>query len=108
MAKYIVLYHADVSAEQQIEQSEEEGQAEMQEWMAWAGKVGAALLEFGSPLGNARSVSSARTTRSPSTAAGYSIVEAADADAAATLMDGHPHLKLGTIEVLETIELPGM
>jgi len=43
----------------------------------------------------------------PSTAAGYSIVEAADADAAAALMDGHPHLKLGAIEVLETIELPG-
>lgn len=108
MAKYLVLYHADVSAEEQIDQSEEEGQAEMQDWMAWAGKAGAALLDMGTPLGNARSVSSSGAEPSPSSAAGYSIVEAPDADAAAALMGGHPHLKIGTIEVLETIQLPGM
>jgi hypothetical protein len=45
---------------------------------------------------------------SSTTTGGYSIVDAADADAAAALMDGHPHLKNGTIEVLEAIELPGM
>jgi hypothetical protein len=107
MAKYLVLYRADVSAAQQMEQSPEEGQAEMQEWMAWAGKVGDALTDLGTPLGNGRSVSSAGASSSSSDVAGYSIVEAPDADAAAALMDGHPHLKIGTIEVLEAIELPG-
>jgi hypothetical protein len=108
MTKYLVLYRADVSAEQQMEQSPEEGQAEMQEWRAWAGRAGDALTDFGTPLGNGRSVSSAGTSPSSSDVAGYSIIEARDADAAAALMDGHPHLKIGTIEVLETVELPGM
>lgn len=62
----------------------------------------------GTPLGNGRSVSSSGTSSSSSDVAGYSIVEAADADATVALMDGHPHLKTGTIEVLEAIELPGM
>jgi hypothetical protein len=30
------------------------------------------------------------------------------ATGAAALMQGHPHLKTGTIEVLEAIEVPGM
>ncbi|GAA1060107.1 YciI family protein [Agromyces bracchium] len=108
MAKYLVLYRADVSAEAQMEQSPEEGQAEMQEWMAWAGKTGAALTDFGSPLGNGRAVSPSGAAASSSDVAGYSIVEAPDADAAVALMDGHPHLKIGTIEVLEALEIPGM
>ncbi|MGR0319879.1 YciI family protein [Agromyces sp. ZXT2-3] len=108
MAKYLVLYRADVSAEEQMQQSPEEGDASMQEWMAWAGKVGGALTDFGSPVGNGRAITSAGTSSSTSDVAGYSIVEAADADAAAALMDGHPHLEIGTIEVLEAIELPGM
>lgn len=108
MTKYLVLYRADVSAEEQMQQSEEEGQAETQEWMAWAGKTGEALLDFGSPLGNARVVTASGASASSSSAAGYSIIEADDADAAAALMDGHPHLKIGTIEILETIEISGM
>jgi hypothetical protein len=108
MAKYLVLYHSDTSAEEQIQQSDEEAQAEMQEWGVWAGKVGGALIDMGTPLGNARSVSSEGASSSSATVGGYSIVEAADADAAAALMVGHPHLKTGSIEVLETIQLPGM
>jgi hypothetical protein len=108
MAKYLVLYHADVSAEEQMQQSQEDGDAEMQAWMAWAGRIGDALLDFGTPLGNSRTVTSTGASPLPATAAGYSIVDAADADAAVALMDGHPHLKTGTIELLETIELPGM
>ncbi|WP_353813723.1 YciI family protein [Agromyces sp. SYSU T00266] len=108
MAKYLVLYRADVSAEEQMQQSPEEGQAEMQEWMAWAGKVGDALADFGSPVGNGRAVGASGASASSSDVAGYSIVEAADADAAVALMDAHPHLKVGTIEVLEALEIPGM
>ncbi|MGR2751915.1 hypothetical protein [Agromyces arachidis] len=108
MPKYLVLYRADVSAEAQMEQSAEEGQAEMQEWMAWGGRVGDALVDFGTPLGNGRAVGASGTGPSSSDVAGYSLVDAADADAAAALMEGHPHLKVGTIEVLEALELPGM
>lgn len=108
MAKYLVLFHADVSAEQQMQQSDEDREAEMQAWWAWAAQAGDALLDMGTPLGSARSVSSAGAVASPSTADGYSMIEASDADAAVALMNGHPHLKTGTIEVLETIQLPDM
>lgn len=106
MAKYLVLYHADASAEEQMQQTAEEGQAEMQAWMTWAGSTGDALVDLGSPLGNSRAVTSSGASQSSSTVAGYSIIEAPDADAAAALMNGHPHLKNGTIEVLEPIALP--
>jgi hypothetical protein len=108
MATYLVLYHSDVSAEQQMQQSDDDAQASMQEWNEWAGRAGSALVDFGAPVGNARRVSSAGASSADSTVGGYSIVEASDADAAAALMDGHPHLKVGTIEVLEAIDLPGM
>ncbi|BDZ53485.1 YciI family protein [Agromyces marinus] len=105
MTTYLVLYHADVSAEEQMQQSESEGQAAMQAWMAWAGQAGDALVDFGTPLGAARHVGAEGTA---STIAGFSIIEAPDADAAAALMDGHPHLELGTIEILEQLSVPGM
>ncbi|WP_306232351.1 YciI family protein [Agrococcus beijingensis] len=109
MPKYLVLYHADVSAEQQMQQSPEEGQAEMQEWMAWAESAGQAIVDLGTPLGNGRTVGgSGAGASSSSTVAGYSMLDAADADAAAALMQSHPHLKTGTIEVLEALEIPGM
>ncbi|MFE5673345.1 YciI family protein [Agromyces sp. NPDC056523] len=108
MTKYLVLYHADVGAEEQMQQSEADAQAGMQVWMDWAQGAGAALLDFGTPVGNARRVDADGADAATTTVGGYSLVEAADADAAAALMKGHPHLRIGTIEVLESIDLPGM
>lgn len=108
MAKYLVLYHADVGAEEQMQQSEEAGQAGMQAWMDWAGRTGPALLDFGTPLGQARAVTSDGTSTPTTTVAGYSIVEAPDADAAAALMEGHPHLEVDTIRLHEALEVPGI
>lgn len=108
MSKFVLLYMSDTPAAEQMQQSEEEGAADMQEWTAWAASAGGALLDFGLPLGNARSVSASGSGESSSTVGGYSIIEAADADAAAALLAGHPHLKNGTIELLEAFEIPGM
>jgi hypothetical protein len=42
--------------------------------------------------------------------AGYSILQAPDIDAAVALVEGHPHLQMpgASIEVHETLEIPGM
>jgi len=41
--------------------------------------------------------------------AGYSIMQAADADELRTILVGHPHTAFGgTIEILEVLPLPGM
>lgn len=108
MSKFVLLYTADVSADDQMQLSDEESAAATQEWVDWAGRVGEALVDFGMPLGNGKTVSADGVSPSASTIGGYSIVEAADLDAASALTAGHPHLKIGRIEVLETLPVPGM
>lgn len=109
MPKYMVLYRAPVSAADQIEvTSPEDGQAVMQAWMAWAGKVGPALVDMGSPLASSGSVGAAPGDGLP--VAGYAMLEAESADAVAGLLDGHPHLAMdgASIEYLEYLPIPGM
>lgn len=107
MAKFILLYTSDATMQEQVEQTDDQGAAEMQAWMDWSVKVGPALLDFGLPVGNGRTVTQNGTNPSAGTVSGYSFVEAADADAAATLVADHPHLRNGNIEVLEAFPMPG-
>jgi hypothetical protein len=107
MPQYLVLYRADVSADDQMQQSEEAAQADMQAWTDWADSVGPAVVDLGTPLVAVRSVSADGVSVASATVAGYSIVEAPSADAAAALFSNHPHLNIGTVEVYETLEVPG-
>lgn len=98
MSKYLLLYRADQSAAEQMAQSTpEQQQAGMEAWMAWFGRVGDALVDGGSPVGGG-----------DGTVGGYSIVEASDDTAVQSLLEGHPHLEVGTIDVLPFLAMPGM
>ncbi|MFC6357292.1 YciI family protein [Luethyella okanaganae] len=108
MSRFVMLYNSPIGAEEQVRQSLEQGEADMQEWTAWADRAGNALVDFGLPLGNGRIVTSRGSGPAESSIAGYSIVEAKDADAAVAVVNGHPHLKNGSIEVHEALEIPGM
>lgn len=108
MPKYVLLYTSPVSAEEQMQMSEEDVKAELDAWMAWSARLGPALIDFGVPLGNGKAVTSSGATATSSEVNGYSIIEADNVDAAVALTDGHPHLRQGTIEVLETMPVPGM
>lgn len=108
LSRFIVLYHADTTASEQMQQSDDEGQAEMQAWMNWAQNVGPALVDMGAPLGDTAIVPREGAGPAASTAVGYSIVEAPDLNAAAALMEGHPHLRIGTIHILQALTVPGM
>src|ERR1700752_1466678 len=101
MTKFLVLYRADVSAQEQMSQATpEQAQAGMDAWMAWAGKAGEALVDLGSPL--------SPVGGADAKLGGYSIMQADSADALAGVMEGHPHLQMGTIDVHECLEMPGM
>ncbi|MCU1635394.1 MAG: hypothetical protein JWQ68_633 [Cryobacterium sp.] len=78
---------------------------QMQEWMAWSERVGDALVDFGLPLGYGRAVTAAGSSASASKVTGYSIIKASDIESAIDLVQGHPHLNEGTIEVFEAIPL---
>jgi hypothetical protein len=111
MPNYIVLYNAPVSAADQMENNDPDmAAAAMQAWNDWSAKVGDGMVDLGTPLGNARSVGTGGATEADTEVAGYSILQAPDIDAAVALVEGHPHLQMpgASIEVHETLEIPGM
>lgn len=111
MAKYMLIYAAPVSAEQQMANaSPEEMAAGMQPWLDWFGKMGPAMVDGGAPLGHGVSMTKDGPADSSLHVAGYSIIEAADVDAAKAMVADHPHFMMpgATVEVLEVMPMPGM
>jgi hypothetical protein len=109
MAKFMVLYRSPTpAAEMMAQMTPEQSKAGMDMWMDWSKKAGAALADFGMPLGASRSVGS---DAAASQVTGYSILEAGSLDEAMKLVEDHPHLKTpggATIDVYEFLPAPGM
>ena len=105
MTKFLVLYRAATTAEQQMaDGTPDQAQAGMDAWMAWAQKAGDAVVDLGSPLSV---VSAGGDAGDP--IGGYSVLQAADAAALESVLDGHPHTVWGgSIEVLEFLPMPGL
>ena len=106
MAKYLVTYHggegmpSEPAAVQQM----------MQAFMAWAQRVGAALVDPGAPLAAAKTVSAGGVDDGQGEAAigGYSILEADNVDGAVALVKDHPFLSRGgTLQVNEAVNVGG-
>jgi hypothetical protein len=112
MTKFVFLYHAPISPAEAVPATPEQVAAVMEQWNLWAGKVGASLLDFGSPLmGGVRVSADGNTSPSTRQVAGYTVLEAADLETALELAKDHPHLKMPggcEIEVHEEHPLPGM
>lgn len=90
MAKFIYLYRGPVTpvSDRAPEESAERDVA----FSAWMEKVGAALVDIGSPFGMSASVRDDGTEGTGADLIGYSIVEASDLAAAKALTDGLPLL----------------
>jgi hypothetical protein len=111
MAKYVFIYHAPMTPADAAPPTPEQMEAVMGEWMAWAGKVGDGMVDFGTPLAGGVRVSTGGTSPSTREVVGYSIIEADNLDAALELAQGHPHLNMPggcEIEVHEAQAIPGM
>jgi hypothetical protein len=103
MAKFLLSYHGGSMGATPDEQA-----AEMAKWQAWFGGLGSALTDPGLPIMQARTVSSGGTADGGGSnmVTGYSIVEAADMEAAVAIARGCPLLGTGgTIEVGQTIPM---
>lgn len=112
MSRFVFIYHAPTTPAEAAPPSPDDMAASMAEWNAWAGKVGDDLVDFGTPLADGVRVTADRSV-TPSTreVVGYSILEAADLDAAVGLAKQHPHLNMPggcEIEVHTAQEIPGM
>jgi hypothetical protein len=111
VSKFMLLYISPLSAEQQMANaSPEETQKGMEPWMAWFGKMGSAIVDGGAPLVAGANVTASGSSGRKTQIAGYSIIEAADLNAAKGMLAGHPHLMDpgNSIEVVETMPMPGM
>ncbi|HSJ84574.1 MAG TPA: hypothetical protein VLA91_12230 [Acidimicrobiia bacterium] len=111
MPNYVVLYNAPVSAAEQMEGNDPDmAAAVMQAWNDWSARAGSGIVDLGTPLGNDRRVTADGAGEAGTGVAGYSILQAADIDGAVALLEGHPHLQMpgSSIDVYETLEIPGM
>jgi hypothetical protein len=105
MPQFIFTYHGGDKPE-----NPEDGQKGMEAWKAWAAGLGAALVNPGNPVGVTKvlSANGASEEPSPHPLMGFSILEAADLDAAIDLLKDCPHLHMfnGTLEISEMMEMP--
>ena len=111
MTKYLFVYHAPTQPADAQPADPAEMEAVMGQWMSWAGRVGEGMVDFGTPLAGGMNVSPEGTSPSSREVAGYTLIEAADMDAALALAQEHPHLTMPggcTIEVHEAQPIPGM
>jgi len=106
MAKFIYLYRGPATPIS--DRTPEEGDERMSAFGAWMEKVGAALVDVGSPFGTSASVRDDGTEGTASDLIGYTIIEADDLAAAKALTDGLPFLFNSdgkcTVEIFELLQ----
>lgn len=111
---FLVIYHAPLDAMADTSNMSPEQQAEgMAMWQAWAERCGSKLLDMGAPLMNGKRFGAeGDPSASAREVAGYSLLSAEDWDEVMSLLDGHPHISgwhpQATLEIHETMEMPGM
>jgi hypothetical protein len=104
MAKYVLTFHGELAG-----MPEDPGamEAVMQEWGAWYGTIGEALVDGGAPFGQSSAVSpDGSTTASPASMTGYTIVTADDMAGATAIAQGCPVLKNDhTVQISQAIDM---
>lgn len=110
MPKFMYLYNGP--ATDMSEMTEEQGKAVMEKWGVWTGKVGSALTDVGTPLGNGAAVVDNGSKKDALQISGYSIVEADNLETAMKLADAHPFLSdqsgKFSVEIFEMLPTPEM
>jgi len=104
MSQFLFVYHGGHTPE-----SPEEGQKVMAAWQAWFANMGDAVAQPGAPVGMSSTVSASGVSDGggANPASGYTVVEAADMNAATAMAKGCPMVTAGngTVEVAEVIEM---
>lgn len=104
MPNYLMIYHGGGMPE-----TPEEGAKAMAAWAAWYETLGAAIVDGGAPVGKSHTVSAAGHVEDGGSnpASGYTIIEAADYDAACAYAAGNPMVVdgSGSVEVAEMIDM---
>ena len=104
MAKYLFAYHGGENPE-----TEEEVAKVLDDWGAWFGTMGAAVIDGGNPVGMSCTVNpdgSVTKNGGPNPVSGYSLIEASDFDDAVAKARGCPLLEAGgKVELAQAIDM---
>jgi hypothetical protein len=102
MNNYVFAYYGEPTFK-----SREEGAKYMEKWKGWVGGLGDALVNPGTPFGKTKTVSSGGVSDGgrSNRLTGYSIVKAGSMDAALKMAKECLHLKYGTVDVAEAMEM---
>ncbi|NOQ70757.1 MAG: hypothetical protein GQ574_02080 [Crocinitomix sp.] len=107
MKQFLVNYYSSpASMAKMATATPEEKEAGMKPWMDWAESMGENLLNMGAPLMPAQVVGGSSAAKA--TATGYSIIQAADSNAAHALLANHPHLQWDAEASIEISECAAM
>ncbi len=104
MAQFGLLYVGEP-----VHESEAAAQAHQQQFFAWVGSLGDAIVNPGMPFGpptrvSAEGVSSeARADR----LTGLTIIEAEDMDAALEIAKNCPYVEVAALDVVQIFQMPG-
>ena len=104
MPQFIFAYHGGT-----IPETPEEGEKVMAAWQAWMGGMDDALVQPGAPVGMSMTVSGTGVADGggANPISGYSVVDAADMEAAIAMAKGCPMVVdgSGSVEVAEVHEM---
>jgi hypothetical protein len=90
MARFMLLYRGDATPMEAM--PAEQATRINEQWTAWIGKHGPALVDVGTPFGARASVGGDGADQVPAPMQGYTVVEAESLEAAKAFSDGHPFL----------------
>lgn len=104
MPNYVLTFHGEMGP---MPDDPAVMEAVMQEWGAWYGSMGDALVDGGAPFGETASVGpDGSSATNPASLTGYTIVKADDIGAATAIAKGCPVLKNGhTVQISTAIDM---
>lgn len=117
MKKFLAVYIGTASARENAgweSMSEKQRQAQqkagMEAWGQWVKSNQNAIVDSGTPLGNAKRISGQGVADTKNNIVAYVIVQADSHEAAARLFEKHPHFMIfpgDSVEVMECLPMPG-
>ncbi len=104
MPNYILTFHGEMGP---MPDDPAAMEAVMQEWGAWYGSMGDALVDGGAPISQSASIGpDGADTANPASMTGYTIIKADDVAGATAIAKGCPVLKNGhSVQISETIDM---
>jgi hypothetical protein len=106
----MVLYKSSATAGEQMGALDpEQMEAGMALWAEWTEKAGGAIVDLGTPLGDARVIPASAKREGPGHIGGFSILQGHSIEEVEKVLEDHPHFHSpdASIEVLELLPMPG-